>query len=176
MSGRLLAPTEFIHIAWPWQSCTDTLNSTLFSSELAHSVLQSPVQERCDKRRVPLSYPTPLLLYTITLPTASLVRTPYPLLKSRQEYSYRLLNRAQENYYCTCHMGVDVDFSRVQLTHSPDHIKPAILNRVNAASSVDCILFAKLTNESVRGALHYLCCCLAKTTISTNLKESSFTF
>ncbi len=28
---------------------------------------------------VPLSYPPPLLLYTITLPTASLVRTSYPL-------------------------------------------------------------------------------------------------
>ncbi len=54
----------------------------------------SPVQESCAKRRVPLSYPSPLLLYTITLPTASLVRTPYPLLKQRQEYSYRLLNRA----------------------------------------------------------------------------------
>jgi hypothetical protein len=42
--------------------------------------IYSPVQERCAKSRVPLSYPPPLLLYTITLPTASLLRNPYPIL------------------------------------------------------------------------------------------------
>ncbi len=55
--------------------------STLIAlaGKVQHHEHTSPVQERCAKRRVPLSYPSPLLLYTITLPTASLVRTPYPL-------------------------------------------------------------------------------------------------
>ncbi len=63
------------------ETCQDlaTLNKTGIS--VLYSAQYSLVQERCDKRRAPLSYPTPLLLYTITLPTASLVRTPYPLLK-----------------------------------------------------------------------------------------------
>jgi hypothetical protein len=69
----------------------------MFKNPGSGSVDDSPVQERCSKRKVPLSYPPPLLLYTITLPSAILLCTPYPLLKWRQEYSYRLLNRADKS-------------------------------------------------------------------------------
>ncbi len=51
----------------------------------------SPVQERCSTEREGSPVlSTPPTLYTITLPTASLLRIPNPILFQRQEYSSKV--------------------------------------------------------------------------------------
>jgi hypothetical protein len=60
------------------QEIWDTLDTCF---ERPEKYMEEVLRREVCKEKGPLSYTPSLLLYTITLPTASLLRTPYPLLK-----------------------------------------------------------------------------------------------
>jgi hypothetical protein len=74
----------------------------------------------------------------------------------------------------TCYGNAGVNLSQLESTQSPCPTKMRIVNRVFAASSSDSWPFMRSTHEGVRGALHFLSCYLAMTTIPLLLLASSW--